>query len=72
MNTILDFKYFMLAFIVNIYIYINHCLSIFINYLLFYSNAAYHGDFLKKAEMEQRRNLSNGSNTANINEIPGN
>ncbi|XP_050526905.1 LIM and SH3 domain protein Lasp isoform X2 [Daktulosphaira vitifoliae] len=33
------------------------------------SNAAYHGDFLKKAEMEQRRNL-NGNNT--INDVPAN
>jgi hypothetical protein len=39
---------------------------------LFYSNAAYHGDFLKKAEMEQRRNLSNGNNATNINEATGN
>lgn len=40
-------------------------------YFLFYSNAAYHGDFLKKAEMEQRRNLSNGNNATNTNEVPG-
>lgn len=35
-----------------------------------YSNAAYHGDFLKKAEMEQRRNLTNGNNVTNQNVSP--
>lgn len=40
--------------------------------MLLFSNAAYHGDFLKKAEMEQRRNLTNGNNTVNSIEQPGN
>lgn len=38
---------------------------------MLFSNAAYHGDFLKKAEMEQRRNLTNGNNAPNNNEPPG-
>jgi len=40
--------------------------------LLLFSNAEYHGDFLKKAEMEQRRHLSNGNNAANNNEPQSN
>lgn len=45
----------------------------FFMYLFFnFSNAAYHGDFLKKAEMEHRRNLTNGNNTAIHKEPPSN
>lgn len=39
--------------------------------MLLFSNASYHGDFLKKAEMEQRRNLTNGNSAVNTIEQPG-
>lgn len=58
--------------LLNCYLLILVCSLSFKLILLFFSNAAYHGDFLKKAEMEQRRNLTNGNNAVNINEPPSN